>query len=112
MAKKDYFETLCDSEAIYTINKKTLTDNLIRAILSLKNDTKKIALDMRHVQKINSALLIQCLIDNKIKLFNLNSELLAYLAIILKDGFLKSYINFEDFRDDKRELIARHFLVA
>ena len=49
---------------------------------------------------------------NKIKLFNLQSEVLTYFALILKDGFLKSYINYSDFKDDKRELIKRHFLVA
>ena len=50
--------------------------------------------------------------QNKIKLFNPQSEVLTYLALVLKDGFLKTYINYSDFKNDKRELIKRHFLVA
>ncbi len=67
---------------------------------------------MSRVQSINSPILINQLLANKIKLFNPTSEVLAYLSIILKDGFLKSYINYSDFSENKRELIKRHFLIA
>ena len=66
----------------------------------------------KNVESVNSPLLIKCLIENKIKLYNLQSELLTYFAIILKNGFLKSYMNFADFSENKRELVKRHFLVA
>ena len=67
---------------------------------------------MSMVQNINSPLLVEYLLQNKIKLFNLQSEVLTYFAIILKDGFLKSFINYSDFKNNKRELIKRNFLVA
>ena len=67
---------------------------------------------MSKVQNINSPILIEYLLNNKIKLFNLQSELIAYFALILKDGFLKTYMNFSDFKDNKRELIKRRFLIA
>ena len=64
---------------------------------------------MSQVENVNSPVLVNYLLNNKIKLFNLKSEVLAYFALILKDGFLKSYINYSDFSQDKRELIKRHF---
>ena len=85
---------------------------LINQIISQIQDDKKIGLDMSMVQNIDSPLLIKYLLQNKIKLFNLQSEVLTYLSIILKDGFLKSFINYSDFKENKRELIKRKFLVA
>ena len=73
---------------------------------------KRAGLDLTNVQNIQSPLLIEYLLNNKIKLFNLQSEVLTYFALILKDGFLKSYVNYFDFKNKKRELVKRHFLVA
>lgn len=99
-------------EIIFKINNEYLDDFLIKEILSENLASKKVGLDMSNVQNVNSPLLIKCLIENKIKLFNLKSEVLTYFALILKDGFLKSYINYSDFSENKRELVKRHFLVA
>ena len=52
------------------------------------------------------------LLENKYKLYNIKSEILTYLAIVLKDGPLKSFMNREDFFENKRELIRRRFIVV
>lgn len=96
----------------FIIENECLDDVLVEKILSEKFCTKRVGLDMSKVRNINSPLLIKCLLENKIKLFNLNSEVLTYFALILKEGFLKSYINYSDFSENKREFIKRHFLVA
>ena len=87
-------------------------DDLVREILKNSPYKKRIGLDMTNVENVSSPLLIEYLLKNKIKLFNLHSELLTYFAIILKNGFLKSYMNCSDFSENKRELVKRHFLVA
>jgi hypothetical protein len=67
---------------------------------------------MVNVKTIKSQLFIKCLIENKFKLFNIQSETLAYLSLVLKDCFLKTHLNYQDFSENKREFIKRHFLVA
>lgn len=99
-------------DVTFIIEDECLDDVLIKKILLENTYSKRIGLDMSNVQNINSPLLIKCLTENKIKLFNLNSEVLTYFALILKDGFLKSYINYSDFSENKREFVKRHFLVA
>lgn len=96
----------------FIIENECLDDVMMNEILSENFYSKRVGLDMSKVRNVNSPLLIKCLLENKIKLFNLNSEVLAYFALILKDGFLKSYINYSDFSENKREFIKRHFLVA
>ncbi len=108
----EFFKTIHKKEIVFFINTKIIDDNLINQIISQIQDDKKIGLDMSMVQNIDSPLLIKYLLQNKIKLFNLQSEVLTYLSIILKDGFLKSFINYSDFKENKRELIKRKFLVA
>ena len=108
----EFFKTIHKKEIVFFINTKIIDDNLINQIILQVQDDKKIGLDMSMVQNINSPLLIKYLLQNKIKLFNLQSEVLTYLSIILKDGFLKSFINYSDFKENKRELIKRKFLVA
>ena len=88
-----------------------MDDNLILDILNDKN-CKNAGLDMSNVESINSKLFIESLVKDKFKLFNLNSEMLAYLSLILKDNALKSYVNKFDFIEEKRELIRRKFLIA
>jgi len=107
-----FFKTVYKDKIVFIINDEIIDDSLIKKIIKQSHAGKKTGLDMSNVQKVNSPLLIECLLQNKIKLFNLKSELLTYFAIILKDGFLKSYINCADFSENKRELIKRHFLVA
>ena len=97
---------------IYTINQETIDNELVFKIIKSSNNVKKIGLDMRNVKNVSSSVFIDCLIKNKFKLFNLNSELLTYLAITLKDGYLKTFMSYEDFIENKRELMKRRFLIA
>lgn len=97
---------------VYKINQETIDNNIIEKIMSKTNDKKRVGFDMRNVKTIKSDKFIEYLLKNKIKLFNVQNEVLVYLAIILKDGFLKSYINFDDFNLDRRELIKRKFKTA
>ena len=107
-----FFKAIYKNEIVFIINDKKVDDELACQIISQISFKKKIGLDMGQVLSVDSPILIEYLLKNKIKLFNLKSEVLAYFALILKDGFLKSYINYSDFSQDKRELIKRHFLVA
>ena len=108
----NFIETIQKKEIVLIINKKNIDDEFCNEILNKIQNNKKIGLDMKKVQNICSKKFILCLLQNKFKLFNLQSEVLAYLAITIKDGFLKSYINYEDFSKNKRELIKRHFLLT
>lgn len=103
------FKTIIQKEIVFIIERETIDDNLACKIISKIPPKSRIGLDMGKVQNINSPILIEYMLNNKIKLFNLQSEVLAYFALILKDGFLKSYINRSDFKNDKRELVKRHF---
>ncbi|MBQ4647485.1 MAG: hypothetical protein IJB79_09075 [Candidatus Gastranaerophilales bacterium] len=107
-----FFKTIYKNEIVFVINEKIVDDSLAHEIISEISSNKRAGLDMSKVQNINSPILIEYLLNNKIKLFNLQSELIAYFALILKDGFLKTYMNFSDFKDNKRELIKRRFLIA
>ncbi len=107
----NFVETIQNKEIVLIINKKIIDDKFCNKILNKIQNNKKVGLDMKKVQNICSKKFILCLLENKFKLFNLQSEVLAYLAIILKDGFLKSHISYEDFNKNKRELVKRHFVV-
>ena len=107
-----FLKTIYKNEIVFIINEKVFDDDLACQILSQASSTKKIGLDINKVENMNSPILIKNLLNNKIKLLNPKSEILAYLALILKDGFLKSYINYSDFKYNKRELIKRNFLIA
>lgn len=105
--------TIYKDEIVFLLHKDYINDTLTKEILEhAQSENRRIALDLTYVKGIKSPLFIQALINNQFKLFNLNSEVLAYLAIVLKDGFLKTYMNFDDFKTDKRELIKRKFLIA
>jgi len=106
------FKTINKKEIVFVIDDKKIDDNLACQIIKLIHPKKRVGLDMSKVENIDSPILIEYLLKNKIKLFNLQSEVLAYFALIFKDGFLKSYINYSDFKNNKRELIKRNFLVA
>lgn len=106
------FNTNQKKEVVFVINEKIIDDVLACEILSKFSLNKKIGLDMKNVECINSKILIEYLLKNKIKLFNLQSEVLAYFALIFKNGHLNSFINYSDFKENKRELIRRNFLIA
>jgi hypothetical protein len=99
------------NKTIIFIKDKIINDCTVSDILKdFKN--KNLGLDMSCVDSINSKLFIENLLSNKFKLFNLKSETLAFLSLILQDSSLKSYINKTDFIDEKRELVRRKFFIA
>ena len=108
----NFRKTIYKNKIVFHIDQDFIDDNLTEKITSNIEQNKIIGIDMKNIQSINSPLLIKYLLEDKIKLFNLQSELLSYLALTLKDGFLKSYVNYSDFNSNKRELIRRRFLVA
>ena len=98
------------SKTVIFIENRIIDDDITIDILnSFKN--KKLGLDMSNVESINSKLFIKSLLSDKFKLFNLQNETLTYLSLILKNGKLHSYMNFNDFKTNKRELIRRRFIV-
>ena len=100
------------NEKIFVINEHSIDEKIAKKIIKNIKPNIRTGLDMKKVKTLNSELFIQYLIDNKFKLYNLDSELMTYLSIVLKDGRLRSYINFKDFSEDKRELIRRKFVVV
>lgn len=104
----EFFRAIYKKEIVFFIYKEVLDDALVEKILSYKGLSKRIGLDMKNVRAIDSKLFFECVLKNKFKLFNLNSEILAYLSLILNGGSLRSYISYEDFRLDKRELFRRN----
>lgn len=104
--------TICKGKIVLIIENETIDDNITKEILSNIHPTKKIGLDMKGVKTIKSKEFIKNLILCKFYLFNLTSELLCYLSLIIKDGFLKSFINKSDFIFEKRELKRRKFITV
>lgn len=105
-------KTIYKNEIVFIVNESFVDDILACEIIKDIPKNKKVGIDMKKVLNVNSPILLEYLLNNKIKLFNLQSELLSYFSLILKDGFLKSYINYSDFSKNKRELVKRRFLVA
>ena len=105
-------KTIYKDKIVFNIEQALVDDVLAQKIIENIDENKLNGIDMQNVSSINSPLFIKYLSENKFKLFNLQSEILAYLAITLKGGFLRSYVSFSDFSNNKRELIKRRFLVA
>ena len=101
-----------ESEIVYIIDDEVINDSLIKKIIDDIEPKYKIGIDMSHVKALSSSLFIKYLNDNKYKLYNLQNEVLTYLSLIMKDGKLKSYMNFKDFKNNKRELMRRRFIVV
>ena len=94
----------------YTVKSENIDDSSVQKIVdSFKNCS--VGLNMKNVKSINSNYFMNCVLSNKFKLYNLNSDVLAYLSLTIKDGRLKSYINFEDLKLDVRELTRRRFRI-
>lgn len=100
-----------ENEIVFIINDKILNDSLVKKIVKNIKPNFKIGLDMKNVVTLNSALFVKYLNCEKYKLYNLKSEVITYLSLILKNGKLHSYMNFNDFKNNKRELIRRRFIV-
>ena len=107
-----FHKTVNKNSIIFTIENEIIDDFLCNSIVSEIFTDKKIGIDMKHVEKIEGKVFIKYLLENKFKLFNIKSEVLTYLSIILKDGILKSFMNKNDFFENKRELIRRRFAVV
>lgn len=108
----EFFRAIYKKEIVFFIYKEVLDDSLLRKILSSAALNKKVGLDMKNVKVIESELFFDCLREDKFKLFNLNSEILAYLSIIFKSGFLKTFMNYKDFSNNKRELFKRNLKIV
>ena len=104
--------TIYNNKIVITVNNFIIDDKLTDKILKKAKNYKIVGLNMKNVRTIHSKKFILALLSDKFKLFNLQDETLVYLSIILKEGPLKSYINQNDFIENKRELIKRRFLVA
>ena len=107
-----FLKQLSGNEIVYIINDKIIEDKIIKKIIKDINPDYKIGFDMRNVKSLSSALFLKYLNCNKYKLYNLQNEVLTYLSIVIKSGRLKSYMNYEDFKNNKRELIKRRFSVV
>jgi len=107
-----FFKQFIENEIVYIINDKIIKDSLIENIVHDINTKHKIGLDMKNVKALNSSLFLKYLKGNRYKLYNISNEVLTYLSIVLKDGKLKSYMNFKDFKYNKRELIRRRFSIV
>ena len=108
----NFHKIINKNEIIFTINNNVVDDSVCDSIISELLENKRAGIDMRHVDKIEGKKFARYLLENKYKLFNIKNEVLTYLAIILKDGLLKSFMNREDFDENKRELIKRRFSVV
>lgn len=107
----DFYKTTDKKEVVLVLDKEVIDNDFVKEILSQIDPNKRLGLDMSHVKTIKSFNFIKHLINDKFRLFNIQSEVLAYLSLVLGGGFLKSYVNQSDFSQNKRELIRRHFLV-
>lgn len=108
----DFSKEIFKDEVIYYINSEIIDEKLTDEIISAINPKLKTGLDMTNVSSITSRKFIKYLSEDKFKLFNIKSELLSFVSIVLKDNFLKTYMNKSDFIYDKRELIKRKFYVV
>ena len=107
-----FHKIITENEIIFRIENEIIDDFLCDLIVLELSSGKKAGIDMRHVNKIEGKNFTKYLLENKFKLFNIKNEVLTYLAIILKDGLLKSFMSKEDFDENKRELVKRRFVVV
>ena len=106
-----FSKTTNKKEVVLVLDKEIIDNELTEKIISYQNPKKRLGVDMSRVKTIKSKSFITHLLENKFKLFNIQSEVLTYLSLVLGGGFLKSYVTQSDFSQNKRELIRRHFLV-
>ena len=107
-----FYKTENENEIIIVVENDAIDDDFVNSLFCTLNCAKKVGLDMRNVKAVKSRVFVEKLLDGKFRLYNLESEILAYLSIVLKDGFLKSYMSYSDFKENKRELIRRKLFVA
>ena len=117
MILKDIIEDMClykengKKEIVFMVNNSIIYDNIVHEIIKHSSSKKRIGLDMSKVESIQSKKFMKYLKENKFELFNLKNELLAYLSLVFDGGFLKTFTNKQDFIENKREFLIRHFLV-
>lgn len=104
LVKKNY-----KNAVIFSIKEDIISDKLSLEIIKNIDLSKRTGLDMKYVKSIQSKKFIQFLSNKKFFLFNLTSELLCYLNIILKESKKKTFMNKQDFLENKRELTIRKF---
>ncbi len=107
----DFSKKFLNGEVIYNINSEIIDEKIMNNIIKTIKPNIKTGLNMKNVKSITSVNFIKYLLEDRFKLFNIQSELLAYISLVLKDNFLKSFMNYEDFSSNKRELIKRKFII-
>lgn len=100
------------NKTILSINCEIIDDDVMIKLNDIIDKFSNIGLDMKMVKTIKSKKFIKLLKADRFKLFNLQNQILTYLMLITKNGFLKSYLNEIDFCKDKREFIKRRLLIT
>ena len=100
------------NSTVFLIKCETIDENFMTQFISKINSFSNIGLDMKNVKSIKSKKFLELLLSDKFKLFNLKNEVLVYLSLVIKNGFLKSFLNEEYFKSNKREFIKRGFVVV
>lgn len=107
-----FLKQFTKDEIVFIIDDEIIDNSLVRKIISNIKPNCKIGLDMRNVKALKSSLFIKYLNKEKYSLYNLRNEVMTYLSLIIKNGRLKSFMNYKDFKENKRELIRRRFIIA
>lgn len=106
-----FYKTTGKKEVVLVLDTEIIDNDLVDEIILQKDPKRRMGLDMSCVKAIKSGSFVKYLLEDKFRLFNIQSEVLAYLSLVLGGGFLKSYVTKSDFIQNKRELVCRHFLV-
>ena len=107
-----FLKQFTKSEMVFVIDGEVVEDSIVAKIVNNIKPEYKIGIDMKNVKTLNSSLFIKYLNKGIFKLYNLQNEILTYLSIIIRDGKLRSFMNFEDFKNNKRELVRRKFIIV
>lgn len=108
----NFSKEIFKDEVIYNINSEIIDEKITDEIIKSINPDLKTGLNMANVSSITSKKFVKYLYENKFKLFNIQSELLSFISLVLKDNFLKTYMNKSDFINDKRELFKRRLYIV
>lgn len=99
-------------KVVFLISDTIIDDTAAKEILLQTKAYKQVMLDMKNVEAIESDLFINHLLKGRFRLFNLNLKVLLYLSIVLKNGFLYSFMNYKDCLNNKRGLYKRQLKVV
>ncbi len=107
-----FLKQFAKDEIVFVINDEIIDNSLVKKIIENIEPNYKIGLDMKNVKALRSPLFIEYLNKEKYKLYNLRNEIMTYLSLIIKNGRLRSFMNYKDFNENKRELVRRRFIIV